>query len=74
MKPHRKKARDYLMAIRTKEELLNYLNELTISEEQKQIVIDIYGNGLSHQQIAFKYNISIEKSRKIIQKVLDKVL
>lgn len=74
MKEHRKKAKNFLKSIKTVSEFNTYLDELVLKDEDKEIIRDIYIRGLSHQQIADKYNISIEKSKKIIQKSLDKVL
>ena len=74
MKEYRKKAKNFLKSIKTVSEFNTYLDELVLKDEDKEIIRDIYIRGLSHQQIADKYNISIEKSKKIIQKSLDKVL
>lgn len=73
MKTNRKNAREYLKRMKTVEEFTNFINSLMLTPEEKLIVKDIYINGLSHVQISMKYNISIEKSHKIIQKLLDKV-
>lgn len=74
MDKKRKEARDKLNSIRTKQELLDYLDLLTITDEEKQIAFEIYALGYSHTRIAIEHNLSIEKSKHIIQKVLDKVL
>lgn len=74
MTEKRKKAREKLLRIRTKTELLEYLDTLTISDEAKQIAYEMYALGYSHTKIAITHNISIEKSKKIIQTIHDKVL
>lgn len=70
----RRKAKEYLKSIKTIKEMDDCLNALVLKDEEKQIAKDVYVKGLTHAQIAFKYNISIEKSHKVIQSVLDKVL
>lgn len=74
MEEKRKQAKKFLQSLRTVLEFENYLDSLVLKDEEKLIAKDIYIKGLSHTQIAMKYNISVEKSHKTIQRVLDKVL
>lgn len=69
----RKRARDFLKSIRTVSEFNQLLDSLVLTDEERDVARDIYLRGLSHVQISFKYNMSIEKSHKIIQHILDRV-
>lgn len=69
----RKEAREKLHGIRTKQELFEYLDNLVLTDEEKQVAIEMFLYGFSHIQISMKHSFSVEKSKKIINKVLSKV-
>lgn len=74
MKASRKAARDKLQSIKTVEELQNYLDELTITDDQKHIALLALVKGWSRQQISNETGYSVRQVGKLLEKVYDKML
>lgn len=74
MKEERRRAKLYLQNIKTVSEFNMYLDSLTLTEREKEIARGIYIHGMSHVQLADKFNCSIETISKEVRKIQDKAL
>lgn len=73
MKPDRKAAREYVKSLKTKDDLRNYLDMLTLSDEEKEIAFMIFAHGWSRTQIAMELGYSIPQVKRKISKIYSKM-
>lgn len=73
MNPNRKRAKDYIMSLGTKAEVKALLDSLCVSDEASKVAYLIVCEGWSHTQIAIKYSMSVERSKQLFAKCLDKI-
>lgn len=73
MNAKRAKAKQLIKSIRTKQDVIDYIALLNLTDEEKYIAELIYCNGFSHQQIANELNMSLRAVRNRVQKILDMV-
>lgn len=58
MNPKRKAARDRLLAVKTKAELVAILEEINITDEEREMAIMVLSRGWSYTKIALELNCS----------------
>lgn len=74
MKHTRKEARERLKSMNTVSELNELLDDLMLTEEDKEIARYVFVNGYSQQQIAMKCGYSVKTVKKKLAKVYDRLL
>lgn len=73
MRPDRKGARDALKAIPTKAELAARLDASTLTDQQRQAVWLVYGEGMTRVKAASTMNASMSFVNKAIAASYDKI-
>jgi DNA-binding NarL/FixJ family response regulator len=73
MKPSRKEAREFLKSMKTREELIEYLNMLNITDEQRDVAYYALAKGWSRQHISLETGYSLRQIERMLTRVYDKM-
>jgi DNA-binding NarL/FixJ family response regulator len=73
MKPSRKEARELLQSMKTREELIQYLNMLNITDEQRDVAYYALAKGWSRQHISLETGYSLRQIERMLTRVYDKM-
>ena len=73
MKQERKAARDKLKSIKTLAEFSDYLSNLAITDEQRQVTFLHYARGFSYAKISLELNMSVPCAKAMVASALDKI-
>lgn len=73
MNPKRKKARDRLLSISTKSELVELIESLNITDEERDIAIMVLSRGWSYTRISLETGYSVRHIARKMEKVYTKL-
>lgn len=73
MNPKRKAARDKLMAIKTKAELVELIESLNITDEERDIAVMVLSRGWSYTKISLETGYSVRHIARKMEKVYSKL-
>lgn len=73
MNPKRKAARDRLFAIKTKAELVELIESLNITDEEREIAVMVLSRGWSYTKISFETGYSVRHIARKMEKVYSKL-
>lgn len=73
MNPKRKAARDRLMAVRTKSELAAILDELNITDEEREMATMVISRGWSYTKVSLELKCSRSHVARRMEKVYTKL-
>lgn len=73
MNPKRKAARDRLFAIKTKAELVELIESLNITDEEREIALMVLSRGWSYTKISLETGYSVRHIARKMEKVYSKL-
>lgn len=73
MNPKRKAARDRLLAIKTKAELVELIEALNITDEERDIAVMVLSRGWSYTKISMETGYSVRHIARKMEKVYSKL-
>lgn len=74
MRADRKKARDFVKSIKTRDELDAYLNMLNLTDEERDIARMTFSNGWSITRIAIETGYSEDQVKRKVCRIYDRML